>query len=176
MISARTAIVSALACERAWPALLETALDTLELIRDRRVLRLWESFFLMHVGAARLGLGDVEAARAAAAEGVANIRRAGGFWSPNSYAVLARAQLALHEPSADIAATLDEYSTLLARTGFALFEGELHELRALLADREGQDDVRRAARMAAHAAYNRFGMQRHIDRLVDHFGNLGETS
>ena len=54
---------------------------------------------------------------------------------PQSYAMLAHAQLALRESLADIAATLDEYAALVERTELHLFEGEL---RAPLAKREGR--------------------------------------
>ncbi len=47
--------------------------------------------------------------------------------------MLARAQLELRAPAADIASALDEYAELLKRMDFCLFEGELYELR----DREG---------------------------------------
>ena len=55
-----------------------------------------------------------------------------------SYAVLARAELELDAPAADVARTLDEYAALLERTEFRVFEGELHQLRARLANREGR--------------------------------------
>ena len=73
------------------------------------------------------------------------MRESKGAWSPRSYAVLARAQLELRAPVADIARTLDEYAELLERTEFRLFEGELHQLRARLANREGRHVERAAA-------------------------------
>jgi hypothetical protein len=164
-ISSRTGIVAALAGERKWQTVLETAVDTVKLIRECQVLGVFESFFLKHISTAQFELGDLAAARAAAAEGVAQIRSWEGCWSPNSYAALARAQLALHEPSADIAATLGEYATLLARTGFTLFEGELHELGAQLAARDGERDAQVRALHRAHAGYVRFGMTARADRV-----------
>ncbi len=86
--------------------------------------------------------------------------------NPHSYAVLARAQLALDEPAADIARTLDEYAALLERTEFHLFEGELHELRARLADREGQQAEKTAALQRAHDCYTRFGMTAQAARVA----------
>ena len=87
-------------------------------------------------------------------------------WSPHSYAVLARAQLALGEPAADIARTLDDYAALLERTEFHLFEGELHELRARLADREGRQIEKAAALERARACYARFGMTAQAARVA----------
>ena len=75
--------------------------------------------------------------------------------------MLAQAQLALAEPVADIMRTLDEYEALLTRTGFHVYEGELHERRARLAEREGQQAERAAALARAHACYTRFGMTGH---------------
>ena len=80
------------------------------------------------------------------------------------YAVLARAQLHLHEPAADISATLDEYAALLERTELHLYEGELHELRARLAEREGDALARTAALRRAYAG-SRFGLTAQAERL-----------
>ena len=68
------------------------------------------------LASARLELGDLEAARACAQEGVAFIRDSNARMNLHSYAVLARAQLALTEPAADITGILDEYEGLLTRT------------------------------------------------------------
>ena len=93
------------------------------------------------------------------------MRSSHGLFNPHSYAVLARAQLALEEPVADIARTLDEYEALLARTGFRIYEGELHELRARVAERA-------AALARAHECYTRFGMTAPAARVTDAAGNL----
>jgi len=91
-------------------------------------------------------------------------------YNPRSYAVLARAQLALNEPAADIASTLDEYAALLERTGFHLYEGELHELRAQLAEREDRETEKAAALRRAHDCYNRFGMTAQAARVAKELG------
>jgi hypothetical protein len=122
--------------------LLDAAGDTLRLIRERGAVRLYEPNLLAHIGAAQLELGNLAAGRAVAEEGVVFMRESKCAWNPHSYAVLARTQLALAEPATDIARTLDEYAALLARTEFHLFEGELHELRARLAEREGREAER----------------------------------
>ena len=67
--------------------------------------------------------------------------------------MLARAQLALSEPAADIVSTLDEYAALLERTEFHLYEGELHELRARLSEREGHEAETVAAVLSAYVCY-----------------------
>ena len=78
----------------------------------------------------------------------------------------ARAQLALTEPAADIASTLDEYSSLLASTGFHVYEGELYELHAQLAEREGQNSNRAEALTRALDCYTRFGMSAQANRIA----------
>src|SRR6266851_4167503 len=95
------------------------------------------------------------------------VRESKGAWSPHSYAVLARAQLALGEPAADIGRTLDEYAALLESTEFHLFEGELHELRARLAEREGRHAERAAALQRAYDCYTRFGMTAQATRVAE---------
>lgn len=100
------------------------------------------------------------------------IRTSKGVWNPHSYAVLVRAQLELNEPAADIARTLDEYAALLERTGFHLYEGELHELRARLADREGQEAEKTAALKRARDSYTRFGMTAQALRVAQAMGRV----
>ncbi len=94
------------------------------------------------------------------------MRKSKYAWSPHSYAVLARAQLALAEPAADIARTLDDYAALLARTEFHLFEGELYELRAHLAEREGPQSERTAALQRAGDCYTGFSMTAQAARVA----------
>ncbi|MGH8611652.1 MAG: ATP-binding protein, partial [Gammaproteobacteria bacterium] len=165
-IWAALAQCAALACEREWQPVLDTAGDALRLIRERGAARLIEPSFLAHISAAQLELGDLHAGRAAAQKGVAFMRESKAMWNPHSYAVLARAQLALGEPTADIISTLDEYAALLERTEFHLFEGELYELRARLAEREGREAEKTAALQCAHDCYIRFGMTAQAARVA----------
>ena len=118
----------------------------------------WVSRLLSIVAKAQLELGDPRASRAAALEGIVFMRDTKSVWNPHNYAVLARAQLELAEPAVDISHTLGEYETLLTQTGFHIYEGELHELRACLAEREGQHMERTAALARAHDRYTRFGV------------------
>ena len=90
--------------------------------------RLWEPRWLAFISTAQRELGNLRESREAAQEGVAFMRESQALWSPRGYAELVYAQLALAEPTADIAATLDEYEALLTRTGFHVYEGELNEL------------------------------------------------
>lgn len=55
---------------------------------------------------------------------------------------------------------------LLERTGFHLYEGELHELRARLADREGRETEKSAALERARDCYTRFGMTAQASRVA----------
>ena len=166
-ILAALARCDALACDREWKSLLDAATETLQLIRVRGALRLAEPSFLAHLGTAQIELGNLEAGRAAAQEGVAFMRESKGAWSPRSYAVLARAQLELRAPVADIARTLDEYAELLERTEFRLFEGELHQLRARLANREGRHVERAAALKRAYDCHTSFGMGQQTTRMAN---------
>jgi hypothetical protein len=94
------------------------------------------------------------------------MRESNSAMTPHSYAVLARAQLELAEPAADIERTLDEYAALLKRTEFHLFEGELHEIRARLADREDHQAEKVAALQRACDRYTRFGMSTQAARVA----------
>ena len=160
----------ALACEGAWQLLLDAASDALVLIRKRSASRNLEPDFLAHVAAAQIELGNPAAGRAAAAESVGIMRETQYAWTVHSYAVLARAQFALREPAADIAATLDEYAALLERTAFHLHAGELYELRARLAEREGHAADRIAALQSAHDCYTSFGMTNQAARIAAAIG------
>ncbi len=169
-ILAALILCDAVACDREWQPLLDAAGDSLRLIRERGASRLFEPSFLAHIGAAQLELGNLEAGRAAAEEGVVFMRESKSASNPHSYAVLARAQLALGEPAADIERTLDEYAALLERTEFHLFEGELHELRARLADREGRHAERAAALKLSYDCYTSFGMTAQATRMAEAIG------
>ena len=98
------------------------------------------------------------------------MRKSKSVFSPRSYALLARAQLELLEPAADIAFILDEYATLLERTRFRLYAGELDELRARLAEREGQLAERAAALHRAFDHYTHFDMAAQAARVADALG------
>jgi hypothetical protein len=161
----------ALDVDNNWSGLLDAATDTLRRIRERGVGGGWEPRFLAHIGTAQLELGHADAGRAAALEGVATMREHQNVFNPSSYAVLARAQLALAEPAADISGTLDEYESLLTRTGFHVYEGELHELRARLAERESQTAERAAALASAQECYTRFGMNEQAARVAVAIGS-----
>ena len=154
-----------LAVNAAWETLLDAASDGLRLARDGGGFRSVDPPFFAHVARATLELGQFGAARAAAEAGVRLMRESKCVSHPQSYAMLARAQLALRESAAEIAATLDEYASLLARTEFHLFEGELHELRAQLADREGHHAVQTASLALARDCYAGFGMTAHVARV-----------
>ncbi len=165
-INAAHVLCSTFACESEWKSLLDTAEDTLRTMRDRGVQRLYEPTLLAYIGIAQLALGNLEAGRAVAAEGVMFMRESQSAWNPHCYAVLIRAQLAMNEPASDITSTLDEYAALLECTGFHLYEGELHELRAQLAEREGHVAEKTAALQRAHECYTRFGMTAQAARVT----------
>lgn len=166
-IIAGLALCDALASEREWQSLVDAGSDTLQRIRTRRAMVLYEVNLLTLIGTAQLELGGPEASRTSAAAAIAFMRESHAAWRPNAHAVLARAQLELREPAADIASTLDEYAALLERTGFAIFEGELHELRARLEEREGRRAERSAALKRAGTCYTRFGMADQAARVAE---------
>jgi hypothetical protein len=157
-ITAAPALCHVYECEGEWRALQDAARDALRTMHQCGVMRIMEPKFLAFVATAELELGNAAAARATAQAGVDWIRSFRCTFDPRSYAVLARAQLVLKEPAIDINATLDEYAALLASTGFHLYEGKLHELRARLLEREGQHPEYVAALKRAHDCYTRFGM------------------
>ena len=165
-IMASCTLCNALSIQRDWQSMLQVATDTLRRIRETGTLGLWEPLFFAHIANAHLELGQVPLARAAAQAGVDFMRESKSVFSPRSYALFARAQLELLEPATDIASTLDEYATLLERTRFRLYAGELDELRARLAEREGQKTERSAALTRAHDCYTRFGMTAQAARIA----------
>jgi class 3 adenylate cyclase len=117
---------------------LALALETFQTLRDTRGSLLQELYALLLVAEAHLELGHHPDARRAAAELIAlNAARETHFISSPAFGTLARAQLALHEPVADIEQTLDEYSAVLQYTGIRLFDRDLAELRGLISERAG---------------------------------------
>ena len=134
------------------------ALTALRLIRERGAVHPVQPFFLAHIANAHLELGAAPLGRADALAGVDYMRETKSVFDPHCYAVLARAQLELREPATAIASTLDEYAALIERTGYHIYAGEMHELRARLAEREGRQADRAVALARAHECYTRFGM------------------
>ncbi|MCP5200684.1 MAG: AAA family ATPase [Gammaproteobacteria bacterium] len=153
------------ASNRAWSIVLRIVDETLNEIELSGVGELFRPRLLALRGGAQLAMGNPKAARSAALEGVAFMRDTHSAWNLRSYAVLARAQLALDEPGAAVAATLDEYAGVLERTGFAIYEGESQELRAALAERDGDQAARSTALEQALACYTRFGMDAQAHRV-----------
>ena len=80
--------------------------------------------------------------------------------------MLARAQLALGEPAADIARPLTEYVALLERAEYRLFEGELHELRVRLAIAKATKPRRPPPCDAPAIVNTRLGMTAHAARVL----------
>lgn len=149
----------------AWEDLLATASEGLQLSRDAASFRAVDAQFFAHVARATLEIGQFENARDVAEAGVRLMRESKCVSHPQGHAMLARAQIALRESAVAIAATLDEYASLLAQMEFHLFEGELHELRAQLADRECHRAEQMASIALARDCYARFGMATHVARI-----------
>jgi len=164
-VLAKTIMCDALACDGSWVEVSNIASDTLHRVRESGIGTNWISRLLAHIAIAHLERGNSEAACAAALEGVEFMRKTQSVWNPHCYAVLIRARLALAQPAANIAHTLDEYEALLSRTGFHIYKGELHELRARLAEREGWRAECVAALARAHDCYSGFGMSAQASRI-----------
>ncbi|MFT4563902.1 MAG: class 3 adenylate cyclase [Gammaproteobacteria bacterium] len=164
-VVAATSQCEALLEEHEWQAVSTMTRDLIRRIHERGAGANWESRLLSVLARAQLELGDPEAARAAALKGVVFMRDSNSVWNPHGYAMLVRAQLELAEPAADISNTLNEYEALLTQTGFHIYEGELYELRARLAERQGKKKVRAEALARAHDCYNRFGMTAQAERI-----------
>ena len=133
------------------------ALTALRLIRERGAVHPVQPFFLTHTANAHLELGAAPLGRTDALAGVDYMRETKSVFDPHSYAVLARAQLELREPATAIASTLDEYAALIERTGFHIYEGEMHELHAPGRARRSAWVID-SALARAHECYTRFGM------------------
>jgi len=116
-------------------AKLEMVRDALEVVRDLGASSN-ETEALQMVAEAQLALGQVDAARRSAAQSTALTTERGtyGFSLP-AFGTLARAQLALGEPAAEIERTLDAYAAAIEHTGMRVWERELAELRESLAER-----------------------------------------
>jgi len=114
-------------------AKLATAAGALRTIRDDGYATYAEPHALQLIAEAHLALEQLAEARDSAAEACALLgERATYSYALSSYGSLARAQLALEEPSSEVERTLDEYAAALQYTGARLYELELAELRALL--------------------------------------------
>ena len=170
-IMARLALCAALACEGDWDGLLEESQSLLRTMRETRVGRAREPGALDHLAVAHLGRGELTEARATAAEAVAFTERHGTVEVPRQYATLARVQLALEEPAADVERTLADYEKLLERTRFRVIEGPLHESRAKLAERAGDRAERAAALGRARDVYTACGMTRDAERVGRELGS-----
>jgi class 3 adenylate cyclase/tetratricopeptide (TPR) repeat protein len=150
-------------CARAlageWGAVLESAETTLRDQQERRAGRFFTAMALDFVALALLEMGELEAARTRAAEGVAFVKSTGIFGYGGYVSVtLARALLELGEPAAAVEATLDEYARDVEVSGLRLFEGPIHQLRASLAEREGDRAARRQWLERARDLYTELGM------------------
>ena len=97
---------NALTADDAWPAVVETGATALGIILERGAIHPLQPFFLAHTANAHLELGEARQGRADALAGVDYMRETKTVFDPHCYAVLARAQLELREPMADIAAVL----------------------------------------------------------------------
>jgi hypothetical protein len=166
-VGAALVLCEELASAGEWNAMLDVANENVRLIREQNVLRLHEPAYLTLMGTAHIELGNPAAGRTAAAAAVEHMRETSGALRTDAYAVLARAQLALGEPLADITKTLDEYAALLERTEFRIHEGELHELRARLFEREGLRAEEQGALQMARDSYARFGMTAQASRVAE---------
>ncbi len=169
-MTARFALCAALAGEADWDGLLEESESLLLTMRETRVGRAHEPGALDLAAVAHLGRGELREARATAAEAVAFTERQGTVWVPRHYATLARVQLALDEPAADVERNLARYEKLLARTRFRLLEGPLHECRATLAERAGDSAERAAALGRALDVYTVCGMTPDAERVGRELG------
>lgn len=149
-----------------WPAALELATTMLDWVRARGVGRFWEPHWLATIATIQLARGEPEAAREAAAGGVAIVDGTRMYWSLHAHAALARAQIQAGDPARSVDTTLDEYDARIEETGYRIYEGDLHEIRAQLAAGQGRADVSARAFGLAAECYMRFGMTDQVSRLA----------
>jgi len=121
--------------------------------------------FLAYQGYASLALGDPQSGRELARRAIAQIELSVSMWRPDAYLLMARAQLALGEAAATIAASLDTCEEILLRSSFDVWVGEVHEMRAELAAREHDHVAHDAAIARAYESYRRFGLTERADML-----------
>ena len=165
-ITARLALCQALGGEGDWDGLLEESQSLVRTMRETRIARTFEPATLGLVAVAQLEQGQLREARATAAEAVAFTERHGTVYVPFQYATLARVQLAQGEPAADVERTLAGYEKQLERTRFRTLEGPLHECRATLAERAGDNAARAAALGRARDVYTACGMTPDAERVA----------
>ena len=99
---------------------LDLALNSLQLNREVKAVRLIEQGILIQIALAQYSLGRFQESLSTARECIKYMHAANAIWNPRFYGILVRAQLALEEPTSAIRASLDEYAALIARTGFNL--------------------------------------------------------
>jgi hypothetical protein len=162
---AALALCRALAIDGDWQGVLETASVALRNGREARAGLFVEVGLLSSVSQAELELGRPDAARAAASEAVEQMQSYAYLYWLIPYRDLARAQLALGEPRVEVEQTLDAFLQTIEQTDQRVFEGLMHELRAELAEREGDSAGRAQSLQHALDAYESFGITAHSDRL-----------
>jgi adenylate cyclase len=155
----------ALSADGDWNGVLEAARTALRNGREARGGRFIEVGLLGLISQAELGLGHPDRARAAAAEAVEQMQSLAILYWLLPFRDLARAQLALGEPSSEVQRTLDAFAQQIEQTGQRIFEGALHEVRAELAAREGDTAARAAALARAVDADETVGITTHSERL-----------
>jgi tetratricopeptide (TPR) repeat protein len=123
---------------------------------------------------ALLGLGEVEAARAAAEEalGILSLAPDLCFQRVVTHLRLARVRLAAEGAAArvPVEAELERALTLIEETGFREQRPRVHEIRAELAAAEGDDATRDRELREAHRLYTEMGATGHAERLAQELG------
>jgi hypothetical protein len=170
-LAARMALQNALANDGDWAGLLDESQRLVQDVRETRVGRIWEPIIVDHIAVAQLELGRLREARSTAAEGVEFSRRNGNGNVPHVNATLARVQLTLDEPAADVEVTLADCEVLIATGDYRMLEGTLHELRATLAERAGDRAAHTAALERALETYKACGMTPAAEQVAQNLGD-----
>ena len=165
-----SALGPSLALERDWKRLADVAREAVRRMHETRAALAFEAIALDFLAAAQFELGQTKAARDTAARAVVLMMETGNRKWPRAHAQLIRSQIALAEPAARVEESMTRYATLLEDTGKRLFEPELHELRASLAQREGDPLTHTAELRRAHDLYTGFGVTTHAERLARELG------
>jgi hypothetical protein len=166
-VAARMALGYALAHEGDWVVLLEQSQSLLHSIQEARVAGHDKPQVLDLLALAQFGLGQLREARATAVEAMVFAESNETYMHPRHYETLARVQLALDEPAAAVEATLGAYEKLIERTRFRMLEGGLHEQRATLAERAGEEAARTAALERARETYAACAMLPDAERMAE---------
>ncbi len=157
------------------------AIDALEAgqrIGDEfRTNRQFEALLLAILARAYLGHGNVTRARETAERAIAVAQTRGSrHYEALAWIELARALQASDAEDQPVVDALERADSLIHETGALLYAPEVHEQRADLARRHGDERSRERELREAHRLYSEMGATGHADRLARELEHLGTST